>query len=159
MAKKQAAEKAATPPAEGTSPPPAEGAAKPPKGEGKKKREPKAKTDPAAPAATAAPAPAASPDVVAPVAKAPSQPSEPGKKKKKPGVPPPRGKKLRNHLKNLKQKLTKEGPSALPKAVQLLKQMKRSKFDETIEIHMWLGVDTTQSDQLIRGTVALPHGI
>ena len=37
--------------------------------------------------------------------------------------------------------------------------MKRSKFDETIEIHMSLGIDSTQSDQLVRGTVALPHGI
>ena len=37
--------------------------------------------------------------------------------------------------------------------------MKRAKFDETVEIHMALGVDTTQSDQLVRGTVSLPHGI
>jgi large subunit ribosomal protein L1 len=37
--------------------------------------------------------------------------------------------------------------------------MKRAKFDETVEIHMALGVDTTQRDQLIRGTVSLPHGI
>jgi large subunit ribosomal protein L1 len=41
----------------------------------------------------------------------------------------------------------------------LLKLIKRAKFDETVEIHMALGVDTTQSDQLIRGTVSLPHGI
>ena len=34
-----------------------------------------------------------------------------------------------------------------------------SKFDETVEIHMSLGVDTTQSDQLVRGTVPLPHGV
>src|SRR5207237_2643674 len=80
-------------------------------------------------------------------------------KKKKPGIPPGRGKKLRNQLKNFRQRLAKEGPAPLPKAIGLLKSMKRAKFDETIEIHMALGVDSTQSDQLVRGTVALPHGI
>ena len=47
----------------------------------------------------------------------------------------------------------------LPKAVNALKQMKRAKFDETVEIHMALGIDTTQSEQMIRGSVSLPHGI
>src|SRR5438045_8400203 len=41
----------------------------------------------------------------------------------------------------------------------MLKSMKRAKFDETVEIHMSLGIDTTQSDQLVRGSVSLPHGI
>ena len=41
----------------------------------------------------------------------------------------------------------------------ILKRLKRAKFDETVEIHMSLGVDTTQSDQMVRGTVPLPHGI
>lgn len=99
--------------------------------------------------------------------KAPKAPPAPGtapqestgKKKGRPGNSPRRGKKLRNHLKNLKQKLGKEGPTPLPKAIALIKQAKRSKFDETVEIHMSLGVDTTQSDQLVRGTVPLPHGI
>src|SRR4029077_19015915 len=39
------------------------------------------------------------------------------------------------------------------------KQLKRSKFDETVEVHMALGIDTTQSDQMVRGSVALPHGV
>src|SRR4029077_11936121 len=39
------------------------------------------------------------------------------------------------------------------------KQLKRSKFDETVEVHMALGIDTTQSDQMVRGSVPLPHGI
>src|SRR5205807_5376500 len=87
-------------------------------------------------------------------------PGEPTKKKgKRPGAGPRRGKKLRNHLKNQMQRLSKEGPSPLKKAIGLLKSMKRAKFDETVEVHMSLGVDTTQSDQLVRGTVALPHGI
>jgi len=41
----------------------------------------------------------------------------------------------------------------------MLKQMKRAKFDETVEIHMSLGIDTTQNDQMVRGSVPLPHGI
>lgn len=91
--------------------------------------------------------------------KAPKAPAEPGKKKKRAGVAPSRGKKLRNQLKNLTQKIIKEGAMPLAKAVSLLKSSKRAKFDETVEIHMSLGVDATQSDQLIRGTVPLPHGI
>ena len=41
----------------------------------------------------------------------------------------------------------------------LLKQIKRAKFDETVEVHMSLGIDTTQSEQMIRGSVSLPHGV
>jgi large subunit ribosomal protein L1 len=81
------------------------------------------------------------------------------KRKKQPGHAPPRGKKLKNHLRNMRQKLSKEGPLTLKGAVGLLKQMKRSKFDETVEIHMSLGIDTTQNDQMVRGSVPLPHGV
>jgi large subunit ribosomal protein L1 len=80
-------------------------------------------------------------------------------KKRRAGRSPRRGKKLRNHLKNQVQKLGKEPPAQLKKAVQMLKAMKRAKFDETVEIHMSLGIDSTQSDQLVRGSVSLPHGI
>lgn len=43
-------------------------------------------------------------------------------------------------------------------AVALLKDMKSAKFDETVEISTHLGVDPRQSDQMVRGTVSLPHG-
>ncbi|MCX7826036.1 MAG: 50S ribosomal protein L1 [Verrucomicrobiae bacterium] len=46
----------------------------------------------------------------------------------------------------------------LPEAVKLLKQMPRSKFDESVELAFKLGVDPKQSDQMVRGTVGLPHG-
>ena len=75
------------------------------------------------------------------------------------GKPPRRGKKLLNRIKNDYQKITKEGTVPLKRAIQMLKQLKRAKFDETVEVHMSLGIDTTQSDQMIRGSVPLPHGV
>jgi large subunit ribosomal protein L1 len=168
MAKKPSADAAE---AAKTDPAPAagEGAAK--GKEGKAPREPKAKApkdkaSPAAPAPAAVPGPPAASAAApaeggaAPAAGAAPAPAEGAKKKgKRPGITPPRGKKLRNHLKNTRQKLGKEGPTTVKRAIGLLKQMKRAKFDETVEVHMSLGVDTTQSDQLVRGTVSLPHGI
>ena len=47
----------------------------------------------------------------------------------------------------------------LPKAVELLKTFNTTKFDQTVEIHMRLGVDAKQADQIVRGSVVLPHGI
>jgi large subunit ribosomal protein L1 len=166
MAKKQSAEAATSP----DKPAPAAEGSAPEGKEGKKAKEPKAKaqrekTAPAAPAGEAPPAVTPAPAATAPVEGATAAPTapapgEPAKKRgKRPGISPPRGKKLKNHLKNQRQKLSKEGPAPLKRAIGVLKQMKRSKFDETVEIHMSLGVDTTQSDQLVRGTVSLPHGI
>ena len=50
-------------------------------------------------------------------------------------------------------------PMPLQQAVELLKKFSGRKFDQTIEIHMNLGIDPSQADQLIRGSVVLPHGI
>jgi large subunit ribosomal protein L1 len=46
----------------------------------------------------------------------------------------------------------------LVEAVTVLKQLPKAKFDETVELAFHLGVDPKQSDQMVRGTVALPHG-
>jgi len=46
----------------------------------------------------------------------------------------------------------------LADAVRLLKKMPRAKLDETVELAFKLGVDPKQSDQMVRGTVPLPHG-
>lgn len=94
-----------------------------------------------------------------PVAKESSESTSAKKRGRQPGYPPKRGKKLREQLANTYAKLGKEGVVPLKKAIGLLKQVKRAKFDETVEIHMSLGVDTTQSEQMIRGSVALPHGV
>ncbi|MFL5342028.1 MAG: 50S ribosomal protein L1 [Gemmataceae bacterium] len=62
-------------------------------------------------------------------------------------------------MRNVQQKIQKEGPQPLKKAITTLKSLKRSKFDETVEIHMHLGIDAAQSDQMVRGSVTLPNGI
>jgi len=48
---------------------------------------------------------------------------------------------------------------ALSDAVGLLQQIKYAKFDETVDLTMRLGVDTRHADQMVRGTVVLPHGL
>jgi large subunit ribosomal protein L1 len=47
----------------------------------------------------------------------------------------------------------------LPQAVDVLKQFSGRKFDQTVEIHINLGIDPAQSDQIVRGSLVLPHGI
>ncbi len=46
----------------------------------------------------------------------------------------------------------------LPEAIRFLKDSSYAKFDETLEIAMRLGVDPKHADQMVRGTVVLPHG-
>ena len=50
-------------------------------------------------------------------------------------------------------------PVPLADAVEVIKQFGTTKFDQTVEIHLRLGVDNTQADQIIRGSLVLPHGI
>src|ERR1700759_5214764 len=46
-----------------------------------------------------------------------------------------------------------------PEAVTLLQKVKFAKFDETVDLTLRLGVDTKHADQMVRGTVVLPHGL
>ncbi|MCL2144630.1 MAG: 50S ribosomal protein L1 [Endomicrobia bacterium] len=65
------------------------------------------------------------------------------------------GKKLQESLKLVdKNKLY-----TLDEAADLVKQTAKAKFDESVEVHIKLGIDPKQSDQTVRGTVSLPHGI
>src|SRR6201989_3452506 len=50
-------------------------------------------------------------------------------------------------------------PYGLQDAVPLLQKVKFAKFDETVEVTMRLGVDPKHADQMVRGTVVLPHGL
>ncbi|HEX2254773.1 MAG TPA: 50S ribosomal protein L1 [Thermoanaerobaculia bacterium] len=49
-------------------------------------------------------------------------------------------------------------PYGLREAIELAQQVKYTKFDETLEIALRLGVDPKHADQMVRGTVVLPHG-
>jgi large subunit ribosomal protein L1 len=40
-----------------------------------------------------------------------------------------------------------------------IKEIASAKFDETVELTVWLGVDPRKADQLVRGTIVLPHGL
>jgi large subunit ribosomal protein L1 len=47
----------------------------------------------------------------------------------------------------------------LEEAIPLVQQLRYTKFDETVELSMRLGVDPKHADQMVRGTVVLPHGL
>ena len=47
----------------------------------------------------------------------------------------------------------------LAEAVPLVQKIKFTKFNETVEVHMRLGVDPKQADQMVRGTIVLPNGL
>jgi len=50
-------------------------------------------------------------------------------------------------------------PHTIEEAVPLIQKVKYTKFDETVELAVRLGVDPKHSDQMVRGTVVLPHGL
>src|SRR5438445_8298609 len=50
-------------------------------------------------------------------------------------------------------------PYQLEEAVPLLQKIKFAKFDETVEVHLRLGVDPKHADQMVRGTVVMPNGL
>ena len=51
------------------------------------------------------------------------------------------------------------GPVSVGEAVDALKQFGGTKFDQTVELAVWLGIDPKQADQAIRGATSLPNGI
>jgi large subunit ribosomal protein L1 len=59
--------------------------------------------------------------------------------------------------------LAEKAPSSVLPLKQAVEELKKfgnnTKFDQTVEIHMRLGIDYTQAEQLVRGSVVLPHGI
>ncbi len=57
------------------------------------------------------------------------------------------------------KKIDKNKLYDLKEAIELLKEVKKTKFDETVEVHINLGIDPKQSTQIVRGALVLPHGI
>jgi large subunit ribosomal protein L1 len=128
----------------------------------KSAKAPKPKAEKAAKGAEASAATAtaaAVPGAPAAPATEPSGMETPTKKKGAPGVPPARGKKLKARMSTAANEAAKLGLVDYKKAISFLKSQKRAKFDETVEVHMALGIDTKQSDQVVRGAVPLPHGL
>lgn len=64
------------------------------------------------------------------------------------------GKKMKAAL----EKIDREKQYSVTEAIDLVKQCSTTKFDESVDLVMRLGVDPRKADQLVRGTVALPHG-
>ena len=63
-------------------------------------------------------------------------------------------------VKAMADKLPKTAdPLPVPEAVKILKTLNTTKFDQTVEIAMHLGVDPKQADQIVRGSIVLPNGI
>src|ERR1700744_3186403 len=67
---------------------------------------------------------------------------------------PKQGKKFQAASKQVEQR-----PYDLTEAVPLVQKIKFAKFDETVELHLRLGVDPKHADQMVRGTVVLPNGL
>ena len=67
---------------------------------------------------------------------------------------PRQGKRYRERL----AKIDREKEYSVEEAVFLVKETAWARFDETIEIAVRLGVDPRHADQIVRGTVVLPHG-
>lgn len=57
------------------------------------------------------------------------------------------------------EKIEKERVYNIKSAMEIIKNMTLAKFDETIEVAVRLGVDPKNSDQIVRGSVILPHGL
>lgn len=67
------------------------------------------------------------------------------------------GKKSKRYRASLEKQPSQ--PLPLSEAVEALQKFDKTKFDQTVEIHMRLGVDPNQADQIIRGSLVLPNGI
>jgi len=69
---------------------------------------------------------------------------------------------MKKHGKKYRAALEKIEPNRkynLETAIEKVKEISFAKFDETVELTVWLGVDPRKADQLVRGTIVLPHGL
>jgi len=66
---------------------------------------------------------------------------------------------MAKRLKELSKLVDANKLYSVEEAADLVKQTAKAKFDESVEIHIRLGIDPRQSDQIVRGTILLPNGI
>ena len=66
---------------------------------------------------------------------------------------------MAKRLKELSKLVDANKLYSVEEAADLVKQTAKAKFDESVEVHIRLGIDPKQSDQIVRGTVLLPNGI
>src|SRR5438093_1417624 len=69
---------------------------------------------------------------------------------------------MRKHGKNYlaaRQQIAADRAYTIEEAIPLVQKVKYAKFDETVEMSLRLGVDPKHADQMVRGTVVLPHGL
>jgi len=69
---------------------------------------------------------------------------------------------MKKHGKKYRAALEKLEPGRkydLATGITKVKEISFAKFDETVELTVWLGVDPRKADQLVRGTIVLPHGL
>ena len=73
----------------------------------------------------------------------------------------PRGGTWQNTARNSRPRphRSRTGSTSIEEAIPLIQKVKFAKFDETVEMAMRLGVDPKHADQMVRGTVVLPHGL
>ena len=68
----------------------------------------------------------------------------------------PKHSRLYNQARQKDDREREYGPA---EAVRLIKETKRAKFDESVEVHFRTGLNVRHADEQLRGTIALPHGL
>ena len=66
---------------------------------------------------------------------------------------------LSKRMKQMREATKVSGPVPLGEAVEQLKKFGTTKFDQTVDVAVRLGIDSKQADQIVRGSIVLPHGI
>lgn len=69
----------------------------------------------------------------------------------------PNHKTMSKRIKEATEKFDQEQNYAIDEAIRLAKETSTVKFDASIELHIRLGIDVEKTDQIVRGTIALPH--
>lgn len=64
-----------------------------------------------------------------------------------------------NKIKAAKEKVERSKEYSLEEAIRIVKESSYTKFDEAVDLALNLGIDPKKSDQMVRGSVSLPHGI